>query len=255
MLNIYLAGKVDESGAWRDAILGTRFDYETQRNLPLWELRRGLGHERDYNWPWQENTYVLGMHNYVGPYRVTSPVDDNQDVGYFHGSVGPGLHGQPDEDFQTEIVNECMAALNKSDIVFAVLNRPDCFGTLVELGVARALGKYVSVVTTPAADWEYTDYWFAGGVANRHSQISEPDYVESGFMRFSEPGVETIRDQFRDTLVAWTSHTSRPRAVTVLKPGDAVVSDLTKSFAQIARWTSDPRVRNEAKGMLKRLGA
>lgn len=260
MLNVFLSGKIDPRlGEWRDFLIATDYDYKTRRQLQSWRLRPKqpeLMYERESAppaWPTTPNNWVLGIHNYVGPYRIDPEgldgiLDaDPEHWGTFHGTVWTGQHGMIDDGMAHHIVASCCAALRRADIVFAYINSPDCFGTLVEIGFAHALGKFVYVVVQEGVEWEYRDYWFAQELTEQGRQASRWHYIDVGD-KGDEPN--WIRGQFREALVQYTAEPPRPRPTELVR---GARNELSESFANIAKWTSDPRVRGEANRMLKRL--
>lgn len=264
-MKVYLAGKMDAThGAWRDGIIGKRYVPGAQRSFPSWELARKIDSDYDLDdlevlpWPKVPNTHVLGMHEYVGPYRWTfAPVEPmNKHLGYFHGSEGYGNHGydMSDDRGRRRIVEECTDAIGRSDLVFVYLNSPDCFGTLAEIGMAKAMGKFVYVAIEHAAEWEGTDYWFIEEMADAYCHLMSMD--DDG--RAAECPGDRIRSIFKDAIVAWTARDERPAPVALVRQDDSerllyALREAAQSFSQISRWSADPRVRDEAHRMLKRI--
>lgn len=260
-MHIFLSGKVDaKHGAWRDEILGKRVSYQDRGLVesPRWEVAREIDwwkHSADLNetegFPREPNNFVLGLHNYVGPYRLTTLDASNKGSGYFHGCEGSGQHGFIDEDQRAYVVRECQVAVARAEFVFAFVNTPDCFGTLTEVGYAKALGKYVHVTVLADAAWEPGDFWFAELLADASSTVY-PDLEEGLYEPYR--GFRTVADAFKDALVQWTARPPAP-VVTSIARVDTIARDAASSFSQIARWTSDPRVRSEAERMVRRLSA
>jgi hypothetical protein len=264
-MRIYLAGKMDAThGAWRDEIIGTRYVAGVQRNFPAWELARKITRDYDLDelevqpWPKAPNTAVLGIHEYVGPYRWTfAPIEPMaKHLGYFHGSEGYGNHGYDMSDARGRrlIVSECEAAISRADLVFAYLNSPDCFGTLAEIGMAKAQGKFVYVAIEHTAEWEGTDYWFIEELADAY-QSGRLDEDEGFGPDFKG---DRIRGIFKDAIVAWTARALRPAPLALVKEDESerllyALREAAQSFSQIGRWSSDPRVRDEAQRMLRRI--
>lgn len=254
-MNIYLAGKMDENGAWRDALLGTEYDYDAKRVYPSWELIRWNEEmsEAPYpEWPLEPNTAVLGLHNYVGPYRVTwlNEPSRTANTGYFHGSSWNGQHGQMDHGHRQAIAVECSTAIQRADLVFAVLNRPDCFATLVEIGMASALGKFVYVLVHDDAVWSYDDYWF----------IDELPNVHIGSIGDHQPTISKwVHDGMLDAVLQWTARPEPTKPLSIVRAEQwkdeytAVTRESLHAFNQIAKWSSDPRVRSEAQRMIKKI--
>ena len=147
--NIYLAGKITawSKGCedWRFSIVPSLCDAVE----PGW-----LG---KYVTPPDEWHYlpgaIFGRFNYVGPFFT-----DLEDFAAGHGA---GLTAYPhalrpeesrwwkhgaDTPLVRRIVTQlCLKAIQKADLVFAWIDSPDCYGTLFELGYAKALGKNIAV--------------------------------------------------------------------------------------------------------------
>lgn len=192
-LSIYLAGKITGDD-WRAPLLGPSalVDEPEETGLDGYGLcdadsaplacftRRG--------WPLRRGC-VLGEHHYTGPYRLdvkadctcgasgshggcqcgswscegyrrpTGPVEDSHgcavdETGGGHGadgSVNVGMHLATHE----EIVGAVQQAVFASDLVFAWINRLDCYGTIVELGLARRWDKHVCI----ASPYRLRDLW------------------------------------------------------------------------------------------------
>lgn len=253
-MRVFLSGKADPLyGAWRNALLGMEPAWAPDADgirhyapQPRWVLRRSLRTDRydaapePPDWPSAPNSWVLDIHEYTGPYRIELPPGaDTSSYGTFHATEWTGSHGWPDETWRPLIANRCLYQLAKADLVFAYINRPDCYGTLIELGFARALGKFVYLAVDVDAEWDWTDYWFAHEVASAGVNCSAPAEARDHD--------EHIRELFRGALVAWTaSREARPGAA-------KTPPNVVQSFALIAEWTSDPRVRGEAQRMLRQL--
>lgn len=290
-MRIYLAGKMDaEYGSWRDAILPSRYDQELKRDVPGWVLLRdeddpqwgGNDYRCSVPWPRTENRAVLRLHEYVGPYRTDLRGSwEWKHYGEFHGSKVAGQHGASNEDEDGLIVEECRQALARADLCFAYLNRPDCFGTLVEVGFAHARGVYTVLAIEPSAEWDDSDYWFIATMvdavvgAGRPIDVgTEPVYPPpSGLLpheaeaqrdawrawrdrRDAEGG--RIAGLMREAIVRWTARSEKPAPLTlvqqdVTEPYMRALQESASSFSQIARWSADPRVRNEAQRMLRRI--
>jgi hypothetical protein len=241
-MRIFLSGKVSTAdGDWRTKLVGSRYD-RNSGDIPNWTIRRnGCVWDSDSipEWPREPNTLVLGLHEYTGPYRIefTERESYQQCSGDFHGSEVPGFHCVPDEASQMTIAGRCLAAIRKSDMVFAVINTPDCFGTIAEIGYAHACGKFVYlVVAHDKAQWEWNDYWFVQQLTDGYTEVS------------SEDGELPIQDLFKTAVVQWAT------TVSSLHTNEPPAPNLTRSLSAIQRWTSDPRARQEASRALDRMG-
>jgi hypothetical protein len=272
-MNVYLAGKVDpKNGAWRNAILGMDYAYDSRKrervSVPRWATETPY----DDDWKSVVNRWtprpgiVLGLHTYTGPYRQEIRPDvDWKHKGEFHGVTTWGMHG----DFHTpgaedHIATEAKAAIERSDLIFAYLNTPDAFGTLLEIGYAAALGKFVSLVIHEDAMWSPEDYWFvmrfasmpAAYVLNPRGDEWSP-YEEFGSCDYARVGSDdegfVLKNELKNAFVAYSAKPN-PTALMPVNTDDRLLAEAAHSFMQILRWTSDPRVRDEAERMLRVLG-
>lgn len=96
---------------------------------------------------------------YVGPFM------DACDHGCRH---GPGSHGVLGvlgagcggvEASRSEVYQRNIFGVQIADLVVAYIDEPDCYGTLVEVGYAAALGKPYVVLFAPGID--VPDFWYA----------------------------------------------------------------------------------------------
>jgi nucleoside 2-deoxyribosyltransferase len=251
-MRIYLAGKVDqEFGHWRDALLG--FDWVAGEQRQRWVKHFQEPKETNDYWqtdsmlvlPWAErHGIVLNAHCYVGPYRqrFASQMEPKY-TGRFHGVTSYGQHGMPDENGMRAVVSEAMGAIGRADMVFAYINNPDAYGTIAEIGYAVAQGKYVSLLVHPRSCFSSSDYSFVQNIV-AHTSYYGPFMDEI-------PEEVMIKSALTDAFVHYPDW-EKPRANSGSVLQEAV-SFAKASFRQIARWTSDPRVREEADRMARRL--
>lgn len=187
--SIYLAGKI-AAGDWRHGIIkDLRGTFSGNCDGEIGGLRVGKAYS-DYfdandSWPVLPKA-VFGL-DYTGPYFVS---DDHR---CFH---GPDSHGfkadqkyacgyadpddHDDEYFMADaqcfhnsttgsnrldVIRWCLDAINRSDIVFAWIDDTTCYGTLAEIGYAKALNKIILIAGTDEK-WKHTDLWFACNMAN-----------------------------------------------------------------------------------------
>lgn len=120
--HVYLAGKIQQN-CWRhDLVEGLR------------------GHSWDDGFL-EQRTFI-----YTGPFFV------NCDHGCYH---GPNSHGcgrdwwPPYQPQRHEVAQLCVAALQRSNLVFCYIESLDCYGTLVEIGQATKANLPVVVVFAP----------------------------------------------------------------------------------------------------------
>ena len=244
-MNIFLSGKMDEThGAWRDHILGVDLSYNHQsqktEQKPRWAIytkimdARGVWKEVIPVLPWvAKQGIVLDQHTYTGPFRqIITDYAESKNLGYFHGITTNGQHGWMDEKERGAVLSRCLVAIASSDLVFAHINTSDCFGTLAELGYARALGKAVAVAFHQDAEELFdgiSDTWFIEELAN-HTTYNRRDEPEPLYIR-------------RSLLEGISSYVGKPG------PSGPLAAAI-HSLSQIYTWSADPRVREEAANAL-----
>lgn len=141
-MKIYLAGKMGKHD-YRGSIVENYTQHCSMANAV----------ENGGMWPYVQGA-AMGFH-YVGPYSLPSVAhwDDCQEK----------LHGIPikhggfywDTEYQASISTACFQAINQCDLFFAWIESTDCYGTLVEIGYAKALGKTVGVYMKEPRKLEY----------------------------------------------------------------------------------------------------
>lgn len=293
-MKVYLAGKMDaEHGAWRDAVLSPRYDAKAKGEVPGWVLLRdaddprwGTSDERCFvPWPRSENRLVCGLHEYVGPYRTDLVGSwEWKHYGEFHGSKVIGQHGGSNGEEDHLIVEACREAIAGADLFFAYINSPDCFGTLAEIGLARAHGVFTVVSVEEGSEWDWSDYWFVERLCDATVKAGEPIKVgtrperPSSQREWHAPSSEwrayeedmrgyldrraaehnRIVGMVKDAIVCWTARPERKAPVAMVRQAGPEQShpalvESANAFALIARWSADPRVRDEAQRMLRRI--
>jgi hypothetical protein len=211
---------------------------------------------------------VLGAHAYTGPYRLDDMERNaSKAVGWIHGTIWGGQHGCPN-GWEAYLVAQNRAAIARADLVFAYINTPDCYGTLLDLGYAQGLGKFTAAVVDSAGchiapprcqgdGWPLSYAMHAadyGGYAASHPAPTS-DWndlraeVTSTGIRVVLPEPEACVDIVCELQKALAAYTATLPATATVAPG------VRQSFRNIAQWTSDPRVRAEAQRMLTRLEA
>lgn len=161
-MKIYLAGKITKNGWRHDIVPGLR-------DAGRYELGfYGYDKIEKITWPILYGRMVNG-HDYTGPYFVSC------DHGCFHGKgrdSGPA-HGWGDEgycgygagdDTKKFVTSLCRRAIEGSDLLFAWIDSPDCYGTLVEIGIAFALHKKIRIAFRRDMPWT-EDFWFAASLS------------------------------------------------------------------------------------------
>ena len=143
--SIYLAGKV-YAGCWRH------------------KLVRGLRSAGSGDWtPIEDGLTCVAPEgvqysfNYVGPFFTSC------DHGCCHGSNqhgnGPGCMESGSQDNRWQTYRNCRNAISECDYLLAWIDTKDCFGTLVEIGMAVGIDRDV-IIGTPV-DFDWSDLWFA----------------------------------------------------------------------------------------------
>jgi len=146
---VYLAGKISKND-WRHSLAHLEWNDNGER--PEWgpASMRGYAHLEC-----------------VGPFFIRC------DHGCAHGpsSHGVGANGLGDGCLQSplrryQVVGRCLDAIDRCDVLFAWVDDPTAHGTLVEIGYARAAGKFIVVATHPhISPTVQHDMWFAFSVA------------------------------------------------------------------------------------------
>ena len=151
-LGIYLAGKISAHD-WRQTIVVGGEDRPALDGDGWWAPKEG----------------AIGVHTYTGPFFM----GDNHGIwskcrgeANDHGAPA-GDHGDPGHEIVAEL---CRDSLAVSDLVFAWLDDPTAYGTLVEIGFAKARGCFV-VVAAPA---HLADLWFAQCTADMLIEAETP---------------------------------------------------------------------------------
>lgn len=141
-MKIYLAGKISKHD-WRNGIVTGGVIIDDAEEY------------RQKAWPIQPQS-IFGQHDYTGPYflddRSGHSFEENQHYGDFSSETPetPPLE-------RSFLVQHCFDAIKRSDLVYVWLNDFDAFGTLVEIGYARAMKVHVAIASP-----EYLpDLWFA----------------------------------------------------------------------------------------------
>ncbi len=168
---IYLAGKI-EANDWRhDIVKGLR------DSSPLSASCQCLDGEGSLSpWPILQNA-IFDRFHYTGPYFVEG------DHVSFHGEGSHGVRSfdadnifedLSDDEIRVQIlghagppyslgglpyrliVRRCQEAIKHSDLIFAWIDDPTCYGTIAEIGYAKALGKIVWIAgTKPYRDFNF----------------------------------------------------------------------------------------------------
>lgn len=145
---IYLAGKISPDG-WRSRIVTNLGEFQESNRFPKWSLDKDcISVVRDG---------IEYLFDYCGPYFDSGKHGEN-DCPHSHSSAD-GEHGSFDREM-TFI--RCEEAIARCDIFIAWIDSLDAFGTLVEIGMAHALGKEVVIAFDPNLHDAPQHLWFAG---------------------------------------------------------------------------------------------
>lgn len=83
-----------------------------------------------------------------------------------------------------DVLNICKGQIDRAEIVFAYINKDDCYGTLAEIGYAHAQGKDIVVVFSN--DELKKEMWFADKMQQRTGKISNEWIEEQLLSRIKE---------------------------------------------------------------------
>jgi hypothetical protein len=191
-LSVYLAGKVGPHCWRRDIIECGLSDWPMwnvreafcQRN---WTEGGDIDLNRLPDWPVIEKA-IFGTHSYTGPFFVDCPdTGGRPECGCGHDCYEPHMCPSPtasdpacftaacsfgDDNhgagatkaiahthggtrLSSWVLANCCNAIKRSDLVFAWIDANDCYGTVAELGYAKALGKEVWI----AGPRRFRDMW------------------------------------------------------------------------------------------------
>lgn len=149
---IYLAGKIQSDG-WRQSIV---------------DIRNSLvGYQNDYDKQELINVFKRGFLRFNNYYLIKGPFFISCDHSCYHGdgSHGVGInipckYGCYGEKLLTEqeVIDICKYQIEHSDIIFAFINDDTCYGSLWEIGYAKALGK--KIITVFDTNKRQKDMWF-----------------------------------------------------------------------------------------------
>lgn len=157
--SFYLAGKITQTN-WRDEIVsgwsdpGSSFYQSSDCPDGIWnnvdDAATVCGVGLRYTGPWWRDLY--GGHG--------SPL----------GNGGPHAYGQASSDEyalreyganQKWVARNVLRSLCRSDMIFAWIDSADCYGTIFEIGLAKALNKVIVVAVDEAFKSQASDMWLA----------------------------------------------------------------------------------------------
>lgn len=169
---IYLAGKIAQND-WRHTIVDGLKAPQHGNTGGGSPMVHGLGEP----WPILTNA-IFDRYHYTGPYFIASDThystfhsdDDSHGVGadlmdgyaYDDDNAEEKYHNTPLIEMKPWVVERCQRAIRESDLVFAWIDDTTCYGTIAELGYAKALGKIIWIAGTK----RYRDLWFVYEMAD-----------------------------------------------------------------------------------------
>jgi nucleoside 2-deoxyribosyltransferase len=83
-----------------------------------------------------------------------------------------------------EVFNTNLERIRRADAVFAYIDREEAYGSAVEIGYAKAIGKPIFVGFSPDAPWQ-DDMWFAAraGVGWATGHVGSVKFLWEKFYR------------------------------------------------------------------------
>lgn len=114
-----------------------------------------------------EGYYLINGDFYIGPFYRDHSCTHGSDGGHvletawyvnYHDNSSFNESGVKNLKHYTETLNKSLKQIENCDIFFAYLFSNDCYGTLAEIGYAKALGKTIYICVT---DEVKKDLWFS----------------------------------------------------------------------------------------------
>lgn len=108
---------------------------------------------------------------YVGPFVC----GENHEALVDHGTVVLGggsnwspMHWDHREEYRLVVFEKCLHSLNIADVLFVYVDKPDCYGTLVEAGwwSQRFPERTAHLAFSPSMEKKADDFWFAAAMLN-----------------------------------------------------------------------------------------
>lgn len=185
---IYIAGKMEDD-EWR-------FQFFDPHNVPDDHAYQQGYHpftiEHRASWPAKSHVTVCGL-AYTGPFFVD--VYGGHGYGYMDGDAHGSNIDSADSyksvkalEAKRRLVQQwCFSAIQRADLVFAWIDGIDCYGTIAEIGYAKAVGKLIWI----AGPRRYDEMWFV------YQMADETVFVNQGV-------TATPAQVFRDLLRSYT---------------------------------------------------
>jgi hypothetical protein len=164
----YLAGKITGTD-WRDEIVR---DWSQENHSPH-NYEAMYEYEKSKLWAVAHRAASAGngvMLDYVGPWWSPGAGGHSTSLWFDspHAYVCTAYENwknPPTPDLYNEVRANIDVALNRADLVFAWIDSTDCFGTLVELGIAAAKKKAIVVAFSDKIDAK--EFWLASSYAHQ----------------------------------------------------------------------------------------
>lgn len=167
MTRIYLAGKIAKNDWRHDLVPMLRWAYNDS-DIDQWQSK------------WVPTPMYRKDFQYVGPFFISC------DHGCSHGQNTHGVGATCNSTFSHDMglkgyaADQCSRAIQGCDVLFAWLENPcTAYGTLVEIGLAAALGKTVVIGSAS----HHSDLWFV--YQHAHYFAIEPN-AELAFKQWEE---------------------------------------------------------------------
>jgi hypothetical protein len=186
-LNIYLAGKI-EKNCWRHSIVTGLCNAlpklvscpvgEVAWSAPEWPvLPRAIFGEHDY-FHGNDSHGIAAQMDRIDVHDEQRAVNDSR-----------GHATAPEGRMAPEVVRLCLEAIGKADVLFAWVDQLDCYGTVSEIGYAKALGKRVWI----RGPRVFRDMWFLyemAGNANAVREANDPAQALSALLEATGKGID-----------------------------------------------------------------
>jgi hypothetical protein len=157
--SVYLAGKITGT-KWRDQIVAKGWSFENHSAIDF-ELEAGIWHTIHGCLPIPDGRKLDLTGPYWRPFHDRGGHSDITDASGLHAYQKllrtDGVVGLDPE--LPKLTDQIESSIRCCDLVFAWIDSLDCYGTFVELGIARALNRVVVVSHPP--DFDGTEVWLA----------------------------------------------------------------------------------------------
>lgn len=207
-LKIYLAGKITGT-TWRSELVCIPEMFHPSIDItsgfPVTEMaiESECGEVFDYTGP-----YFLSVQH-----KPASEPDTHgllsEELRTMADAAGYGDEHSPTSDrtLQRQVAAFCMNAIDEADVVFAWIDSPDVYGTIAEIGFAKARGKQIWIGWSSEFAHR-SDLWFIESLAHSWAEGSTP--LEA-FRDASRGGMPYLLRQIPYDEYLNTAHWSRVR--------------------------------------------